>query len=224
MPSTQNPTCDHRGPLQQFQRSSAGLAAGIVPLFGGLHLDCGKPVDPGTQVIGEHKCASTTFDCTQLAGLDCFVESRPTGARDRAGLNHTVSKRNVRIDLATEGRGYTGESARIWADDGELHRSYSSVTGFIPYSISRNGPVGLPLPDFARTSTSLTAFDIAFLDAVCSRNCVGTALVTTVQTNSTKGDGLAAAKLRKFLAAVAFPTLSSNRSASSLTSLDHGSL
>jgi hypothetical protein len=41
-----------------------GLAAGMLPIrfHGDFHRDCRKPFDPRTQVIREHKCATTAFD------------------------------------------------------------------------------------------------------------------------------------------------------------------
>jgi hypothetical protein len=117
----------------------------------------------------------------------------------------------------------SGKFTRIWANDG-VHLCYRSLTGFISSSNSRNGPAGLFLPVFGRTSTSLTAFENAFAVLVYSCSGGGTALLTIVQANSTKGECGASDKSRRFFAAVALPTFSSNRSASSLTSLNHGSL
>jgi hypothetical protein len=60
----------------------ADLAAWNVPVrsLGGSHLDCRELLDPRTQIVREHKRAATTFDCTQLARFDCFIEGGAASA------------------------------------------------------------------------------------------------------------------------------------------------
>lgn len=49
-------------------------------------------LDPGAQVGGEHQCAPTAFNSTELAGLDGLIESRSTDARDCARFGYAVSE------------------------------------------------------------------------------------------------------------------------------------
>ena len=88
---------------------AAGLAARtlLVRLLGAVHLDCRELLYPGTQVACEHKGAATTFHGAQLAQLNCCIESRPAGARDRARLGDGVGQRCIHLHLAIVGPGWS---------------------------------------------------------------------------------------------------------------------
>ena len=69
-------------------------------MFGRLHLDRRKPLDPCAQVLSKQKRTATALKCAQLARLDRLIERRAAGARDDAGLRDGVGQR-VHFDPAT---------------------------------------------------------------------------------------------------------------------------
>src|SRR5262249_26683849 len=98
VPSTWHPPCDRRAPSQWLPPSS-GLSS-LTRLFGGLHLNRRKPLDPCAQVIGKHKRTATALECAQLARLDRLIGPRAAGARDDAALGDCVGQR-FHFDPAT---------------------------------------------------------------------------------------------------------------------------
>ena len=52
--------------------------------------DCREALYPATQIAREHERAPTPFDRAKLAGADCLIKGRPTGARNRARLRDAI--------------------------------------------------------------------------------------------------------------------------------------
>ena len=76
---------------------SSARPSSVVHGLIGSDFDWRKSIDPGSQIVGQHKRAAPALHRSQRARFDCLVECGSSGTSHDAGLRDAISQRCIHV-------------------------------------------------------------------------------------------------------------------------------